>query len=131
MKSLIESGKFTLSSGQETAWRFNEEGLSDETLDALAKIVCRTWIVGLADQIVPAEHGGIRFANALRYKHAKIENGRKQHTLVVDDVFTSGRSMERERLKYEEPVIGLVILERKPSPTWVYPIFTVNNLFWL
>ena len=46
--------------------------------------------------------------------------------LIVDDVFTTGSSIEKERIRStRRDQIGVVIFARNPTPAWVHPIFTM------
>jgi hypothetical protein len=45
--------------------------------------------------------------------------------LIVDDVLTSGRSMEDHRAG--RCAIGAVVFARGPAPEWVYALFTLNE----
>ena len=73
--------------------------------------------------VVGVPRGGLLFAEAMR-PYASYGP-----PLIVDDVLTTGGSIERARLKQGfvlgEP-IGRVIFARGPCPDWVYPLFTCN-----
>lgn len=127
--ALILTEPFISHSGMKLPFKIDCDALSDEDLDALAKIVsekftfCWAWGV---------PKGGDRFANALR----KYAVSTSLNVLVVDDVWTTGASVEKEvqELKFYDshPVVnylGVVIFARGPVPHWVYPIFTLNDRF--
>jgi adenine/guanine phosphoribosyltransferase-like PRPP-binding protein len=48
--------------------------------------------------------------------------------LIVDDVWTTGGSMEEHRAGRD--AIGAVLFARGPVADWVTPLFTLNELAW-
>ena len=115
--NLFQSGKFILSSGVRSDFNIDCDSLTDEDIETLARIVID--IVGSVSQICSVPTGGDRLTAALGFKHAI----RAAPVLIVDDVLITGRSMEAERLKHEEPVRGVVIFARAPCPRWITPLF--------
>lgn len=77
-------------------------------------------------EIVGVPRGGVRFADALQ-RHVRTSGNQWQTHLIVDDVLTTGNSMEaywRERYPNRfSGVRGLVIFARGPCPEWITPIF--------
>jgi pyrimidine operon attenuation protein/uracil phosphoribosyltransferase len=70
--------------------------------------------------VIGVPQGGLRLAKACR-KYA-IEH--HAVVLIVDDVLTTGASMEDERKKHRDrPVIGVVLFARGPRPGWVNALF--------
>lgn len=45
--------------------------------------------------------------------------------VIVDDVLTTGESMEEMRLHYSSRTIGVVLFARGKCPDWVTPIFSL------
>lgn len=128
---LFQSGDFVLSSGRKSNFKIDCDALTDEDIEALAsifrkKLAC-SWHGAAASIICPVPSGGNRLALALGRRrrdgtHIKIIHGAP--VLVAEDVFTTGRSMEAERLKHQEPVRGVVIFARAPCPEWITPLWT-------
>jgi orotate phosphoribosyltransferase len=76
--------------------------------------------------------GGMKLATSLQ-KHVD-PNGRI--VAVVDDVLTTGRSMEEKKKKLIEDgvepgdIYGFVLVRRSQDWTnWIYPFFYVSSLF--
>ena len=62
----------------------------------------------------------MRFANALTQYIDKTAD----YPLIVDDVLTTGKSMNEEYQKLGYAAVGVVIFSRIENyPVWVYPIF--------
>jgi hypothetical protein len=132
--ALILTEPFISHSGMRLPFKIDCDALSNEDLDALAKIVsdkftfCWTWGVPT---------GGERFAKALE----KYTDATSLNVLIVDDVWTTGASVEkkvRELKSYDQHsywgvpsvnYMSVVIFARGPTPHWVYPIFTLNDRF--
>ena len=64
--------------------------------------------------------GGTRLADALG--PYKTDEG---VDLIVDDVLSTGASMEEARKQFLDP-IGVVIFARGQCPDWVYPVFEMH-----
>jgi len=95
------------------------DALSDEDIESIAAMINRSMRFR---QVIGVPHGGIRLANALqKYKTC---NG---ITLLVDDVLTTGTSMEEaKKARNGEVVAGVVIFARGPCPDWVRSIFQLQ-----
>lgn len=111
--NLLQLGDFALASGRKSRFKIDCDALSDADIATAAAWLAELlppfgWVEG-----VP--RGGLRLAAALRF-YASIGP-----LLVVDDVFTTGNSMERQRAGRE--AIGAVIFARGPCPPWVTPLF--------
>ncbi len=115
---LFEHGSFVLHSGSKSDWRINCENLTDVDWEVLAKLVART--VGLFGNVEGVPTGGLKLAEALSPYVFK----RYGPLLIVDDVLTTGKSMEEQRNGRE--AMGIVVFARGPTPSWVKSIFTMN-----
>ena len=124
MKGLFESGTFTLHSGAETFWRINCDALTEDDLSTLAALVAERvgpfgWVTGIPE-------GGLRLAQAL-----EPFRSRSRVSLIVDDVLTTGASMEAARAadpSVRRNVKGAVIFARGPWPAWVTPLFVTCDV---
>lgn len=119
--NLFQSGEFILNSGVPSYHKIECDALTDGDIDCLARLIKDNlplfgWVEG-----VPT--GGLRLAKALEPltvpDHSILG-------LIVDDVMTTGNSMETQR-NFRHPVIGVVIFNRIPideeSPNWIKSIW--------
>ena len=122
-KPLFESGDFVLRSGAETDWRINAEALD---ASSIATIACM-----IADRVGPfcavrgiPTGGGEPLAKAL--EPYRSDEG---PLLVVDDVLTTGVSME-EYADYFGMLdtVYYVIFDRSGGlrPSWVKALWTLD-----
>lgn len=106
-----------LHSGAKSDWKLECDALSDEDIYTLAHLIAKRMVFR---EVVGVPSGGVRLAKALeRYK---IDN-RGLSTLIVDDVLTSGGSMEEFRKTIKGHSIGVVIFARGKCPEWISPLF--------
>ena len=111
---LFNLGDFKLHSGVDSNWIIDCNELTDDDLACLAHI--GRALVGSFGEVHGIPNGGLRFATALT-KYSTIGP-----TLIVDDVFTTGVSMNKRYTGNEK---GLVIFSRNRNvPDWITPIFT-------
>lgn len=114
--SLFNVGKFKLHSGSNSSFKIDCDYLSNSDIEALASLIAD--IIGFG-KVIGVPRGGIRLAKALE-KYCSDNNT----TLIVDDVLTTGNSMEEAKSKLEdEKVIGVVIFARGKCPSWVISLF--------
>ncbi len=129
--SLFQDVKFTSHAGKKLDFKIECDALTQDDWDCIAHIISKKfkWFVVFG---VPT--GGNKLANALK-KYSKSRNigSSNKLYLLVDDVFTTGDSMEREiqRLNCEEnigkvDVQGVVLFARGKCPNWITPIFQLN-----
>ena len=115
--SLFHADQFTLHSGGSSPFKIDCDALSDADVCAVA-----TWlrsILPLFGEIEGVPQGGMRLADALRSHRTAGP------LLIVDDVLTTGASMETQRAGRE--AIGAVIFARGPCPLWITPLFTLQS----
>lgn len=105
-------------SGDFLGFKIECDDLSDQDIRFLARLVNSKFKFGAVEGIPT---GGNRFAEALQ---EFVTTG---PTLIVDDVLTTGKSMNAARKAVSDR--GVVIFARGPCPEWVTPIFTMNPLF--
>lgn len=119
---MLKHGKFTSHSGSELWFKIECDNLTDEDLDCAARIICTRISFNKA---IGIPRGGMRFAEALnRYRKPS-----SVLTAIVDDVYTTGKSMEEYRLKYSDHSFGLVLFARNEPPPWILPFFTLHNMW--
>lgn len=142
MGELFEFGWFDAHSGFQLPWKIDCDAWTDESLRGVAKML--KWKFAFDEVFaVPSLEGlgrnpaGPRLARILREEHAP-DHG--YPPLIVDDVLTTGRSIEEMRASVmrNRPLaqpIGFVLYSRAPQdgaalarPTWVHSLFDVNQL---
>lgn len=115
---------FILSSGLASAWRMNIEALSPAEMDALARIAI--------DDVLNSRHfyavegvptGGIALAHAI---YPLISGDERAPLLIVDDVCTTGNSLEKRRAGRHAK--GLVIFNRGTLPEWAVAIWNFGGI---
>jgi orotate phosphoribosyltransferase len=115
---LFRFGFVELNSGRCSHFKIDCDALTIGDINTLAKLIARGFRFS---EVVGIPTGGDRLAHALQ-KWTK-EYG---PLLIVDDVLTTGASMEKEKAKYPYlHVVGIVIFARGPYPSWVYPMFNM------
>jgi orotate phosphoribosyltransferase len=119
--TLFVHGDFTSHSGRRLPFKIDCDALTDADLDALARRFSSRRSYSKA---VGIPTGGDRFAAILQ----RYAWDRDHHPLlIVDDVLTTGASMETARRdRGNEPVIGIVIFARGPCKNWITPLFVEN-----
>ena len=95
------------------------DALTDEDIETLASIISRAHKF---KEVHGIPRGGIRLANALQ-KYLSEEG----KVLIVDDLFTTGKSMEGAKSKIGGDPLGVVIFARGACPQWIFPIFQLGQ----
>lgn len=134
--SLFELKKFTSHFGEELSWKIDCDSLTLSDLRALATLVREYSRPLISRKIVGIGRGGSHFAAALEDLNKESLNAVRSGVLIVDDVLTTGKSMNEERGRCVQMGIdsgsihGIVIFSRaKKVPDWIMPIFQLNNSF--
>lgn len=141
--NLFETGDFILHNGAATFWRLNAECFSSDDLIKFAQIVlANVWFHGI-DRVVGVPTGGEAFAEAIRRLRtyplledaAYVPDHPGAFTLIVDDVLTTGASMQNAARRVKSPIVGAVIFARPDPytgkfcvPDWVHPLFTISPM---
>lgn len=114
--------KIRLHSGAMSDFKINCDVLTHEDIETLAYLISQKIKFY---NVVGIPNGGTHLANALK---KYISYGGVM--LIVDDVLTTGRSMEKARETYwSHTPQGVVIFARGKCPDWITPIFQLNNFF--
>ena len=118
--NLFSTGAFTLNSGQPTNFKIDCDHLTDRDIATCAMLI--------ADLVPPfgivegVPTGGLRLAEALE----KYAGGPSERLLIVDDVMTTGYSMEEQRQGRD--AYGAVIFSRTSDwPSWIRPLFVMSS----
>lgn len=124
--NLFNWGEFKSNSELTLPFKIDCDALSDEDIACIARIIASKTEFGI---VLGVPRGGDRLANALA-THAAPEA--PCNTLIVDDVLTTGASMEaaKKRLSertFEKDIIGWVIFARTKPPNWVNAVFKLGD----
>lgn len=127
---LIQLGDFTLNSGAKSSYKLECDHFSDEAWKGFAELI--RIMVPLFSEVVGVPRGGLKLAEYLK----PYANPSSPLTLIVDDVLTTGGSMERLRKTHLKAngvgtYIGAVVFARGPLPSWIGAIFPMPEVFWL
>ena len=118
---LFRTGAYTLSSGIKSDFKIECEALQDKDWRTLALIYARDHFF---KDVIGIPSGGMRFAEALK-EFCITWNGALP-ILVADDVWTTGKSLEKLKTRVNGEVIGVVAFARSETPDWVTPILKGN-----
>ena len=111
---MFKWGGFKSAAGLWLPFKIDLDGLGDEDWNTLARVVAEETKFG---EVEGVPRGGLKLA-----EHLSLYRGRGP-LLIVDDVMTTGGSMERWRNGRE--AIGVVIFDRSggTGPGWVRSVF--------
>lgn len=133
---LFSLGDFVLNSGHYSPWKIDCNLLTDNDIDTLAKMIHQ--MVGPFTSVEGVPLGGLRLANALMPLAESVNSEGQNIHLIVDDVLTTGKSMEKIRTahcwqcQYDWPHFkGAVIFARGQCPSWIKPVFQMPQDLWL
>ena len=118
--NLFEKKKWVMHSGQESNFKIECDALTSADWDTIAYLIAQR--ISFVNAVGVPE-GGLKFAEALR-KYKKSSGP----LLIVDDVLTTGTSMEEMKDIYSN-VVGIVLFARGRCPDWITSIFQMNELF--
>lgn len=140
--SLFHPGRFWSHSGRPLEFKIEANCLTESDLDLFAKLIAtRLWsrerpvisrVIGVPKGQPGGRDNGGLLAQYVR-RHMTVYEELRGWTLIVDDVLTTGASMEivRESLGDPPPAcLGAVIFARGPCPHWIRPVFTLNEACW-
>jgi orotate phosphoribosyltransferase len=119
--NLFQSGFYTLHSGRISTFKIDCDALTDDDINTIALLLAQRLPAFKTVEGVPS--GGLRLAEAMsKYATQKTFFGVPK-LLIVDDVFTTGSSMEKHRGGRE--ATGAVIFARGETPNWITPLFSM------
>lgn len=118
MESLFQLGDFRLHSGATSGYKIECDALTAEDIETLAWLTAQR--IGRFGRVEGVPRGGVRLAEALE-QYSMLDD---DPLLIVDDVWTTGGSMEAHRNGRE--AIGAVIFARNPVADWVTPLFVMT-----
>jgi len=114
---LFQLGEFCSHSGARLPWKIDCDALTAQDLACIAYIIAkkRVWF----SKVEGVPRGGSKLAVALS-PYIK----RAGPLLIVDDVLTTGKSMNAHRA--DRLAIGAVIFARGPCPNWITSVFQMH-----
>jgi hypothetical protein len=124
---------FVSHSGIPLDYKIECEHFTDEDWECLARIIATKtgWVFG---EVCGVPRGGTELARKLM----PFRNAGSRNILIVDDVYTTGRSMEEAKRQLLSPprsdgirrAIGVVVFSRSQVvPNWIWPIFQLSPTF--
>ena len=121
MENLFQSGAFKLNSGKFSNFKIECDALTQDDIDTFAFLISQNYSF---KEVVGVPTGGIRIEEALK---KYCTNDDSLPLLIVDDVLTTGGSMERYKKTKEDlgynNIIGVVLFARNECPEWIAPVF--------
>ena len=125
-KNLFQLGDFTLASGAKSSWKLECDALTDADWAALAVMVHQ--IVGPFSRVYGVPRGGLKLSAAL----APLATAGAYLPLVVDDVFTTGGSLDRFIASQQlEPCMRCVVFARGWLPWGTHAVLQMPKELWL
>ena len=123
--TLFVEDAFVASSGRVLPWKVECDALTDDDWQWAAKrIAQRQWIGPLFG--IP--RGGMKLTQALK----QYSDPQCDIPMIVDDVLTTGASMEKMRLAcervFESEPVGIVMFARVRPAAWINPIWQLWGL---
>lgn len=126
--NLFRTGLFELSSGRTSSYKIDCDVLGQGDLLALAELI-RSLLTQPFGRVLGIPRGGLRLAEALTPLCAPGSDT----LLLVDDVLTTGASMEKARAGLDDgrtQIQGAVLFARGPCPYWVKAVFQMPAALW-
>ncbi len=140
MTSLFVPGDFWSHSGRRLPFKVECDVLTERDLDLFGELIATRlyagWEFGHVVGVPKGQPGGRDNGGVLAQyvkRHLTLHDADQliRPVLIVDDVLTTGKSMEETRArKADRECIGAVIFARGPCPAWVKPLFTLNEKCW-
>jgi len=118
--TLFNCGRFQLHSGQVSDFKIDCDHLTEWDWQALAREIIKR--VPWFGSVEGVPTGGLELERQLR---PYATGDATDPLLIVDDVYTTGGSMETHRAG--RPAIGVVVFARQaPTQDWIRPLFLMS-----
>lgn len=126
---LFQLGEFNLHSGAKSSYKIDCNSLNHDDIVAICDWIKK--IVPSYRMVVGIPNGGIPFEIQLK----SFTDPSSDTILIVDDVLTTGKSMEKKRydLHGEFPSmkkVGVVAFARGFCPAWIECVWELNPIIW-
>lgn len=123
---LFSLGQYKLHSGSFSPWKIDCDVFTDKDIECIADLIAER--VTPFSYVVGIPRGGSRLADALRQHGQDVPST----LLIVDDVLTTGKSMEEFRLQMakdtEMYIKGAVIFARGKCSDWITPLWKLTDV---
>ena len=124
--SLFQRKDFIGHAGTNLSFKIECDSLTNEDIECIAYLISTKLTFS---RVYGVPTGGLRLAKALQQYSTNLPTIFTK-VLIVDDVFTTGRSMEVHRYATQYlhfgKAIGIVIFSRGICPSWITPIFQLT-----
>lgn len=127
---LLRLGNYVLHNGSKSRYKICCDVFSDSDWNVAATLIRA--IVGPFRSVEGIPNGGTKLEEILKHY---VDDRKEGPHLVVDDVYTSGQSMETAKDLYKTKfdtlnycVAGAVLFSRGPAPYWISPVFQLNRI---
>lgn len=118
-QALFDKKDWKMHSGGIAHYKIECDALTDSDLECLAFMISEK---GQFREVHGVPRGGARLEKAL-HKYKSKQGVR----LIVDDVLTTGASMEEAKANLGwHDAVGVVIFARSSYPSWIKPIFEMR-----
>lgn len=119
--SLFKKADFIGHSGKKLQWKIECDALTNEDWMALAFMISQKIQF---NKVVGVPRGGLQLAKELK----KYMDPESKTILIVDDVLTTGGSMEdaKRGWKTQENIVGYVVFARQKPTDWIKSLFTME-----
>lgn len=115
--AFFQSGSFTLHSGASSSWKIECDALTATDWDTLASLIYQRH--PLFHRVEGVPRGGIPLEQRLSHYATPGD----YPLLIVDDVLTTGASMEAQRQGRPSCIGAVVFARRSVWPSWIHPVF--------
>lgn len=125
---------FKSHSGKTLNWKIECDDLTLSDLDCIARMILSAHSF---HKVIspPTKSSNMNHLLSVLTTH-ESNNGNCEY-LIVDDVYTTGKSMEETRkllldnhlVQNEHNIKGVVMFSRNECPEWITPIFQLNKIF--
>lgn len=123
---LFLPGEFSTHSGQTLPWKIECDSLTNTEIGLFADLILKMFPESFT-AVVGIPRGGLRLASAILDRIGPV-GGLPARVLLVDDVLTTGKSMESERRKIAGAIVsGTVMFARGSCPDWIRPVFMLHK----
>lgn len=126
MNNLFQKMDFTSHSGKRLDWKIECDALTDADIETLAFIISKRYKFCKVNGI---PRGGLKLEKAL----LKYRDKRSDTFLIVDDVLTTGKSMEVKKKeiggRFPRNIQGAVLFARGKCPDWITPVFDMHRFY--
>lgn len=124
---MFKDKKFISRSGKRLKFKIECDSLAFEDIRVFTKIITGNFTYKSVDM---PETGCSPLQLLKHVLELKTSKDGEFDVLIIDDVFTTGNSMEDVKKRHKgKNIIGVVLFSRGKCPKWITPIFELNDFF--